>query len=88
MVMTLKEKALADFENVLETTDIVLEAGDNGLTYYELRQFLAILLRNLAGSDTKKVVDDLLKTVSKLEIMRVPVPVIKKQKTVSPVIFK
>ena len=86
--MTLKEKTLAQFNSVLDTTDIVLEEGGGGLTYYELRQFLAILLRNVAAQETKKVVDDLMKTVSKLEIMRVPVPVIKKQKSNSPVVFK
>jgi hypothetical protein len=85
---TLKEKTIEDFTSVIETSDIIMEAGGEGLTYYELRQFLALLLRNVASADSKRVVDDLLKTVSKLEIMRVPVPVIKKQKTISPVVFK
>lgn len=85
--MTLKELTLEKFNSIVETSDIVLEADGNGLTYYELRQFIAILLRSVSGVDTKKVLDDLLKTVSKLEIMRVPVPVIKKQKTISPTVF-
>ena len=87
-MQTLKEKTLEQFSSVIETTDIVLEAGGEGLTYYELRQFLAILLRSVSSQDTKKVVDDLLKTVSKLEILRVPVPVIRKQKSNSPLVFK
>lgn len=85
--MTLKERTLEKFRSLFSTTDIILEADGNGLTYYELRQFLTVLLKTVSSTDTKRVLDDLLKTVSKLEIMNVPVPVVKKQKTISPTVF-
>lgn len=84
---TLKEDTLDRFRSVVGTSNIIIENSNKGLTYYELRQFLAILLKQVSNAGTKSVLDDLLKTVSKLEILHVPVPVIKKQKSVSPPIF-
>lgn len=102
--MTISEKCLSDLKrfiskvdskvliesrsgNIFENLQLVNEA-EGGLTYYELRQFLAVLLKQTTSSDVKRIIDNILKTVSKLEIMRVPVPAIKKQKSISPSIFK
>lgn len=73
--------------NIFENLQLVNEA-EGGLTYYELRQFLAVLLRQTKSPDVRRIIDNVLKTVSKLEIMKVPVPAIKKQKSISPSIFK
>ena len=73
--------------NIFENLQLVNEA-EGGLTYYELRQFLAVLLRQTKNPDVRRIIDNVLKTVSKLEIMKVPVPAIKKQKSISPSIFK
>jgi len=73
-------------ENVLEEGLMISEAS-SGLTYYEMRSFLALLLKNTRQNDTKNVLDDLLKTLGKLEMMNKPVPVIRKIKSVSPSIF-
>lgn len=88
--MTLQETTLNRFhelsENLPTYTGIFTEA-DGGLTYYELRQFMAMLLKQSRNADTKKVVDDLYKTITKLEIMNITIPTIKKQKSLSPKVF-
>lgn len=73
-------------EGVLEEGLMILE-GTDGLTYYEMRQFMAYLLKHTSNKDTKSVLDDLLKTLGKLEMLSKPVPVIRKIKSVSPAIF-
>jgi hypothetical protein len=73
--------------NISESLQLVSE-NNGGLTYYELRQFLTILLKQTSNSEVKKIVSNILKTVSKLEIMKVPVPALRKQKSISPKIFK
>ena len=92
IIMTLQETNLTHFMNQVQfvpqlTTKLINEDSSGGLTYYELRQFLAVLLQQSSSSDTKKLLDDLLKTVSKLEIMHVATPNIRRQKSVSPKIF-
>ena len=102
-MISIKEKSLNDLKKficsydtsmlvesksgqICESLQLVNEQA--GLTYYELRQFLTILLKQSGNSEVKRLIDNLLKTISKLEIMRVPVPAIKKQKSISPKIFK
>lgn len=56
-------------------------------TYYELRQFVALLLKTVNKKDTKDMLNDILLSLGKLEIMNKPAPTIKKLKKVSPSIF-
>jgi hypothetical protein len=65
----------------------MLSEANNKLTYYELRQFLTLLLKNANKIETKYMLDDLLKILGKLEILNKPVPTIAKIKTISPNIF-
>jgi hypothetical protein len=83
--MSIQEKLLEEFEDMVNTTDVLTESSD--LTYYELRKFVTVLLKNVRGKDTKKILSDLLNTVSRMEIIKVPIPTIKKQKSISPKIF-
>jgi len=73
-------------ENVLEDNWIIINEA-TGLTYYELRQFMTLLLKNTNGPEAKKVLDSLLKTLGKLEMMNKPTPAIAKLKAISPSIF-
>lgn len=84
---TLKEQTLEQFNKGMSYSELISEGADRGLTYYELRQFLTLLLKTVNDTNTKNVLNDLLKASGKLEIMKVPVPSIKKQKSVSPEIF-
>ena len=88
-MISIKEKSLNDLKKficsydtsmlvesksgqICESLQLVNEQA--GLTYYELRQFLTILLKQSGNSEVKRLIDNILKTVSKLEIMKVPVP--------------
>ncbi len=67
--------------------DILMISEASGTTYYEVRQFLTLIFKNVKKPETMKVIDDLLKVLGKLEIMNKPAPTIKKLKSISPAIF-
>jgi hypothetical protein len=60
---------------------------EGDLTYYELRKFITLLFRTVKNADTKKILADILKALAVLEIKNMPVPTIKKLKSISPKIF-
>ena len=72
-------------ESVSDDVMVISEASET--TYYEVRQFLTLIFKNVKKPETMKVIDDLLKVLGKLEIMNKPVPTIKKLKSISPAIF-
>ena len=61
------------------------EASD--LTYYELRRLITMLFKMSKDKDAKKVISEVLKNLTVLELKNKPVPTIQKLKTVSPKIF-
>jgi len=60
---------------------------EEGLTYYSLRQFVTLLFRSTSDAALKKMLLELLKILARLEVMKKPVPTIKKLKDISPQIF-
>lgn len=74
-VITLKEK------------DKWLLLEGEGLTYYQLRQFLTVLLKQVHDKVTKDVLANILKTLVVMEIKKLPIPTIQKLKSTSPKIF-
>jgi len=58
------------------------------VTYYELRQFVAMLMKSVRNKETKSTLNDIMFGLGKLEIMQKPAPTIKKLKSVSPKIFQ
>lgn len=82
-----------EFFNLLESLNssgVVSEeiiSEDSDLTYYELRRFLTLLFRKIKDKDTKKIFGEVLKALTVLELQRIPVPTVKKLKSVSPLIF-
>ena len=65
--------------------EFVLTEGST--TYYELRKFITLLFKTVKEPITKKILADILKALTVLEIKNMPVPTIKKLKAVSPKIF-
>ena len=73
-------------EHLLGTSRILNE--DSALTYYELRQFITLLYKTISDKDTKSVLGEILKSLTVMELRKLPVPTIKKLKSQSPKIFQ
>jgi len=71
---------------VLNEQKLLTEA-ENGITYYEIRTFLAVLKRVNNDSEFEKLLDNMIKLVAKLEIRSVPVPHVGKLANTSKLIF-
>lgn len=89
--MIIHEQYTLDIISGFERLDDMITVNDRMLTetatYYELRQFVTLLLKTVNKKETKNVLSDILLSLGKLEIMNKPAPTIKKLKTVSPSIF-
>ena len=72
---------------LLKKSDKWLLLESDGLTYYELRQFLTLLYKNIKDKPTKEILANVLKILTVMEIRKLPVPTIKKLKSASPKIF-
>jgi hypothetical protein len=72
-------------DTILNEQEMIL---NESLTYYELRQFITVLFKNTKDSNTKNMLKELIRIITKLEIVDIPLPVIRKQKSKSPEIFK
>ena len=60
---------------------------NEGVTYYNLRQFITLMINYTNDSDLRKLLKEVLIVLAKMEILNKPVPTIKKLKNVSPDIF-
>jgi len=58
-----------------------------GITYYDLRKFLEVVRRTTRDNNLENMLEDLLKTLAKLEVRSVPVPAMRRISGRSPVIF-
>ena len=67
--------------------ELPLFEQEGGVTYYDLRQFVTILYKNVKEKQTKVVLGDILRTLAVMEIKRLTVPTIKKLKSSSPAVF-
>lgn len=89
--MKLYEQYEFDIINKFEQLNGVVTVNETLLTesatYYELRQFVSLLLKSVHKKETKTVLSDILLSLGKLEIMNKPAPTVKKLKKVSPSIF-
>ena len=83
-------KQLIDINLYIRENDIVISSKqqlNEGVTYYDFRQFLSVLKRTTTDDKLRDMLKELIKTVAKLEVRNVPVPTIAKLKSVSPEIF-
>lgn len=83
-------KQLIDVNLYIRENGIALSSDqqlNEGVTFYDLRQFLSVLKRTTTDDKLKDMLKSLIKTVAKLEVRNVPVPTIAKLKSVSPEIF-
>lgn len=76
MVLYMKESGTLSSKFILE-----------GVTFYNVRQFLTLIYNNSKDSKLKSILLELLKVLTKLEIMNKPIPTIRKMKSISPEIF-
>jgi hypothetical protein len=60
---------------------------ESDLTYYELRKFLTIMFKNIRDTDTKKILGEILKILTVMELKKQTVPTVKKLRSTSPNIF-
>lgn len=61
---------------------------DSDISYYELRMLFTLLFKYTTDKDTKKILANVLKVLTSLEIRNKPVPTIKKLKSNSKPIFR
>jgi hypothetical protein len=61
---------------------------NESITYYNLRQFITMMINFTSDSGTKGILKDILITLTKMEVLNKPIPSIKKLKSASPEIFK
>jgi hypothetical protein len=83
---------LQDIDPLVEALDETITEGKavlltEGVTYYNLRQFLTLMYRSTSDSSLKGSLLEILKVLARLEVLNRPVPTIKKLTTNSPEIF-
>jgi hypothetical protein len=84
----MEEKILNKLFERLDISEFNLPIVESsGLTYYELRKLITMIYRQAKG-ETKKVLADILKIVTNLEIKKKPVPMIKKLANNSAEVFE
>jgi hypothetical protein len=71
------EKQINEAITLAEEHNIEVPLNE-ALTYYQLRLFLSVMLKQVGSSETKSMLVDLIKTLAKMEIRSVPVPTLKK----------
>lgn len=75
------------FTEKFEIEDQGLALLEEGVTYYNLRQFVTLMINFTNDNDTKKNLKEILIILTKMEILNKPIPSIKKLKSASPEIF-
>jgi hypothetical protein len=55
----------------------------SNVTFYEIRSLITHIAKDVSRKDTKAILDDILKTLERLEVSNKPVPTIAKLKTTS-----
>jgi hypothetical protein len=73
-------------ENIDDEVDTYLTESSN-ITYFELRTLFTMLYKTTSDITTKKVVSEILKSLSVREVRNIPMPKIKKLKSNSPLVF-
>ena len=90
-IKNLTKRQLYSVLDAVYTTEDLIKDGkyliNEALTYYELRQFITLMYNNIKDKNTKGVMKELLRIITKLEILGLPLPIIRKQKSRSPEIF-
>jgi hypothetical protein len=86
------ENEINDLCNEVFTEDFVIcDEGksllEEGITYYNLRQFVTLMINFTNDNDTKKNLKEILIILTKMEILNKPIPSIRKLKSASPEIF-
>jgi len=77
---------LKAIDNLIPNNNMPL-LESTGITYYELRQLLTIFYKSTNDKSTKNVIGELIKILTKRELRKIPIPPIKKLKSISPTIF-
>jgi len=76
------------FNEKIRSTKCELVTESSDVTYYELRQFVTLLMSTVNQRDSRSVLNDILLGIGKLEVLGKPTPSIRKLKGVSPKVFK
>ena len=82
------QKVVKYLENTSFYDKIIILNESSDITYYELRKLFTIILNQVKDKTTKKVIQDFLDILTRLEVKNVSIPTLKRSLKKSGKVFK